>query len=99
MRRILLGCSGLVLLAFPAAASETATYTYDALGRLKTVTSVQTGQTVSRTYSYDGANNRTQRVTTISASGSPAAAPTDTEAPTSSDAEGLAEAPASNERR
>lgn len=68
MKRVLLACTMLVASAAPALASETATYTYDSQGRLKTVTSVQSGQTVTRTYSYDDANNRTSRVTTVSSS-------------------------------
>jgi uncharacterized protein RhaS with RHS repeats len=57
-----------LLLAFgvsAANASETVTYTYDALGRLVTVAhsgSVNNGQ--QTTYGYDSADNRTNVTTT-----------------------------------
>jgi len=57
---LLCGVSLLVTLGAPAAfASSTTTYTYDALGRLRSVT--QSGsQTGAQTYDYDAAGNRTQ---------------------------------------
>jgi YD repeat-containing protein len=59
---ILLLCATLPLLA-PA---STSTYTYDALGRLKTITSTN-GSSI--TYSYDAAGNRTSVVTVAGAPG------------------------------
>lgn len=57
---ITLGLITAMVTALPAS-SETATYTYDARGRLATA-SYSTGATV--TYSYDAAGNRTQVVVT-----------------------------------
>lgn len=45
-------------------ASDTTTYTYDALGRLRTVT-VSGNQTSVQTYDYDAAGNRTQSTSGI----------------------------------
>jgi len=52
--------AGFVLVGVPAVASETTTYTYDALGRLVT-TSVSGGPTngLSTTTQFDPAGNRT----------------------------------------
>lgn len=50
-----------VMFTSPAHAAETVTYTYDALGRLTSVT-YSNGATV--TYTYDAAGNRTAVVTT-----------------------------------
>jgi YD repeat-containing protein len=48
-----------------ASATETATYTYDARGRLVQVTrAVNSGTPVQTTYAYDQADNRTQTATT-----------------------------------
>jgi hypothetical protein len=50
----------LLLCAFPATASETITYSYDALGRLvKVVHSGTVNNSTSSCYSYDHADNRT----------------------------------------
>lgn len=59
MRTLLVGVMA-ALLAFPALAGSV-TYTYDALGRLKTAT-YSNGAVI--TYSYDAAGNRTSQVTT-----------------------------------
>jgi YD repeat-containing protein len=51
---------GYLALAGAASAQETTTYTYDALGRVKTVTHAGgPASGVSSTYSYDPASNRT----------------------------------------
>lgn len=52
--------------ALPTLAADSATYTYDALGRLTQVTYAN-GTTVQ--YSYDAAGNRTAKVVTCSGSG------------------------------
>lgn len=52
--------AGLLVLPSPSLAA-TASYTYDSLGRLTTVT-YSTGVTI--TYTYDASGNRTQTVTT-----------------------------------
>src|SRR3954452_6666083 len=65
----------LLISAAPAAASETITYTYDALGRLVAVTrtgSVNNG--ASAAYTYDPANNRTNVTTTAPGGGGMASA-------------------------
>jgi hypothetical protein len=55
-----------------AQANETNTFTYDALGRLKSVqTSGGPGNGVQRSYQYDDAGNRVQFQITGGASGSP----------------------------
>lgn len=62
---ILLTASAIGLLAGAAQASETITYTYDAQGRLIEVD--HTGgpnDGVEREYTYDDADNRTQKKTT-----------------------------------
>lgn len=52
--------AGLVLIAAPAAASETVTYAYDARGRLVQVTrSGNVNNGVIASYAYDKADNRT----------------------------------------
>lgn len=69
MRFAILAC--MVALASPAAAQETTTYSYDALGRLRT-TSTSGGQnsgTVNQT-DFDRAGNRTN-YTTTGATGTP----------------------------
>jgi len=54
----------LLMASAPARASETITYTYDALGRLVQVTRAGTvNNGASATYSYDPANNRTNVTT------------------------------------
>lgn len=63
-----------------SAASETATYVYDALGRLVQVTRSGGPSAVSSGYEYDQAGNRT-RVVTSGAIATPAPAPTPTPAP------------------
>ena len=72
--------------AAPAAASETITYQYDALGRLVQVTragSVNNG--ASAAYTYDPANNRTNVTTTAPTGGGGMAA---TQPPASKDQPG-----------
>lgn len=66
MRRFLILA---LLLSVPASASETITYTYDALGRLVQVSRSGTvNNGASAAYTYDPANNRTN-VTTIAPGG------------------------------
>jgi len=65
MRKHLLTAVLLISCASAAHASETVTYTYDALGRLVTVAhsgSVNNGQ--QTIYAYDSADNRTNVTTT-----------------------------------
>jgi len=65
MRKLLLASAVLALAAAHAAAQETITYSYDELGRLKTVShsgSVNAG--VQTAYTLDAADNRTQVTTT-----------------------------------
>lgn len=50
-----------LLLAAPALAQVTQTYTYDANGRLKTVATTSSGGSHTSTYDYDLADNRTAR--------------------------------------
>ena len=58
------------IVAAPAAATETITYTYDALGRLVSVTRSGTvNNGASASYSYDPANNRTNVTTTAPTGG------------------------------
>jgi YD repeat-containing protein len=55
------------LLASPTQAAETITYTYDAQGRMVTVTHTGTvNNNVTATYSFDAADNRTN-VTIVNA--------------------------------
>ena len=58
-------------MALPVLAQDTTSYTYDELGRLKTVTY---GDGVSVVYEYDAAGNRTQQVVTGSSNAPPPAA-------------------------
>jgi hypothetical protein len=52
--------AGLIFVAAPAAASETITYQYDALGRLvKVARSGTVNNGANACYTYDPANNRT----------------------------------------
>ena len=71
--RIVLALGGLaagLVLAAPAAANETITYTYDAKGRLVTVVhSGSVNNNVQAVYGYDPADNRTN-VTVTGATGS-----------------------------
>jgi len=69
--RALVAISVLVLVGTaPAAASETITYTYDALGRLVTVSRSGTvNNGASANYTYDPANNRTNVTTTAPGGG------------------------------
>jgi YD repeat-containing protein len=68
--RAFLVFASLVLVAAPAAASETITYQYDALGRLVSVTRAGTvNNGASATYTYDPANNRTNVTTTAPGGG------------------------------
>jgi YD repeat-containing protein len=56
---LVVGVAGL-LVAWPGAASETVTYTYDAKGRLVAVSHSGTvNNNVQATYNYDDADNRT----------------------------------------
>lgn len=66
--RLLIGILALSALTAPtlAAAAETQTYTYDALGRL---TKVETSSGRKTEYTYDAANNRTQVTSTGGSSG------------------------------
>jgi len=72
--RAILAFGLLVSIAAPAAASETITYTYDALGRLVAVARTGTvNNGASATYTYDPANNRTNVTTTAPTGGGMAA--------------------------
>jgi hypothetical protein len=51
--------SVLTLFAFEASATETTTYTYDALGRLVSTKRIGGPGNAEATYSYDDAGNRT----------------------------------------
>ena len=63
--RAILAFSVLASIAAPAAASETITYQYDALGRLVQVTRAGTvNNGAAAAYTYDPANNRTNVTTT-----------------------------------
>jgi len=63
--RVILIFAGLISVAAPAAASETINYTYDALGRLVSVTRSGTvNNGASAVYTFDPANNRTNVTTT-----------------------------------
>ena len=66
MRTLLLvATSASALIAAAAQAAETITYTYDARGRLVQVSHSGTvNNGVTTTYSYDKANNRTNKTTT-----------------------------------
>lgn len=65
IRKLLYSVTAFVSLGYPANASETATFTYDALGRLDTVShSGGPASGVSSDYNYDAAGNRTQVVVT-----------------------------------
>ncbi len=69
MRRLIV-FGTLLLASAPAEASETITYSYDALGRLVQVTRSGTvNNGASATYSYDPANNRTNVTTTAPTGG------------------------------
>lgn len=60
-------CALIVLILFGAAAyaAETVTYSYDARGRLVQVTHTGTvNNNVASSYTYDKANNRTNKTTT-----------------------------------
>ena len=74
-RFILLGCAASALLiSTAAAASETITYTYDARGRVKQVAHSGTPSSnngVTTSYTYDKADNRTNKTTTGSANPGP----------------------------
>lgn len=61
-----LSCTaGLILLAAPAMAAETVTYTYDAQGRLvKVAHSGSVNNNVTTDYEHDKADNRTRKKTT-----------------------------------
>ena len=65
MITVLAGC-----LALPALAQNTVDYTFDELGRLKTVTY---SNGVSVVYEYDAAGNRTQKTVTGSTNAPPPA--------------------------
>lgn len=56
-----------------AAQAETSTFTYDALGRLVEVESERSAETVTHDFTYDDANNRTEKVVTETASSADAA--------------------------
>lgn len=58
-----------VVCASPAIASETATYTYDARGRLVAVERVSGPDTIQTSYTYDQADNRINVNTTGASSG------------------------------
>ena len=65
-RGVLLSAALLAAVATAAKAHETATYSYDARGRLIKVVrtgTVNGGVSVSTNYAYDGADNRTQKET------------------------------------
>jgi len=67
MKRIAISASAFFLLgsSFPAMAAETITYTYDAQGRLVTVSHTGTiNNNVQTVYSHDNADNRTNVTTT-----------------------------------
>ena len=64
---LLLVLSPSIAIAFPAAAAETITYTYDAKGRLvKVVRTGTVNNSVTVDYEHDKADNRTRLKTTNS---------------------------------
>ena len=66
----ILFCAGLLTLPFAASAQSTTNYSYDDLGRLKTVSS--TSGTVYKTvYSYDSVDNRTAATSHAGLNGAP----------------------------
>jgi YD repeat-containing protein len=76
MRRFIfvIGLAGAVLSSTAAIAAETISYTYDARGRLKQVARSGTpagNNGVSTSYTYDKADNRTNKTTTGSANPPP----------------------------
>ena len=58
-RNALVGVCALSLLGPAAPSQVVTTYTYDALGRVTGVETVDSTETVDFTYNYDDANNRT----------------------------------------
>ena len=70
MRTLFVFGTLLLASAAPAVASETITYTYDALGRLVAVARTGTvNNGASASYTYDPANNRTNVTTTAPTGG------------------------------
>jgi YD repeat-containing protein len=74
-RLLLFACASSALIVSTAAvASETITYTYDARGRLKQVAHTGTPSSnngVTTSYTYDKADNRTNKTTTGSSNPGP----------------------------
>lgn len=65
MRIAFFALAGVIAISSAAKAAETVTYTYDARGRLITVTHAGTvNNGIITTYTVDTADNRTQVVTT-----------------------------------